>query len=115
MESGTNLLGNFEELLMLAVGELKENAYGVPIHAAVSKAVGRTVALGAVYNTLDRLVSKGLLETWLGEATDERGGRAKRYFRITGAGAHALRETQLARERLNAGAWRPQLNMGWTF
>jgi PadR family transcriptional regulator PadR len=93
-------LGNFEEIVLLAVLRLGEQAYGAKIRQAVAAATERDVSIGAIYATLDRLERKGYLKSWQGEATPERGGRAKRYFQIEGAGARALNDTASVRNRL---------------
>lgn len=96
-------LGNFEEIVLLAVLRLGEQAYGAKIRQTVAEATERDVSIGAVYATLDRLERKGYLKSWQGEATPERGGRAKRYFRVEGAGVQALSDTSATRNRLAAG------------
>jgi PadR family transcriptional regulator PadR len=90
-------LGGFEVLVLLALIRLDQEAYGVPIAAAIEESSGREVALGSVYITLERLQRKGLVSSRLGEPTAERGGRAKTYFRITAKG---LREVRQARQTL---------------
>jgi PadR family transcriptional regulator, regulatory protein PadR len=90
-------LGGFELLVLLALMRLDQEAYGVPIAAAIEESSGRAVALGSVYITLERLQRKGLVSSRLGEPTAERGGRAKTYFRITAKG---LREVRQARQTL---------------
>jgi PadR family transcriptional regulator, regulatory protein PadR len=87
-------LGEFELLVMLAVLRLGEDAYGVPISREIEQQTGRTVAFGTVYATLERLQKKGLVRSSLGEATPERGGRAKRFFRVTSTGLRTVRETK---------------------
>src|SRR5690349_13649977 len=77
-------LGEFEEIVLLAVRHLGSNAYGVPIRQAVEEARGRTTSIGAVYTTLERLEQKGMVSSALGEATPQRGGRAKRYYHLEG-------------------------------
>src|SRR5438034_6052298 len=79
-------LGNFELMVMLALIRLGDNAYGVPISEELEKRTGRDVAIGSVYAALERLEDKGFVASELGEATPERGGRAKRYFHVTGRG-----------------------------
>jgi PadR family transcriptional regulator PadR len=96
-------LGQFEEILLLAILHLGEQAYGARVRQAVEAAMEKSVAIGAVYTTLDRLERKGYVSSWQGESTPERGGRAKRYFRLEGAGERALKDTREARERLRAG------------
>ena len=85
-------IGQFEHVVLAAVLALGDAAYGVTIHARVEEFISpRTVSLGAVYATLDRLEDKGLLKSWLSNPTPERGGRSKRYFRILASGMRALR------------------------
>jgi PadR family transcriptional regulator, regulatory protein PadR len=93
--------GQFEQLVLTAVVALKENAYGVTIHKKVQElARPKTIALGAVYVTLDRLEDKRFLSSWLSEPTSERGGRAKRCYRIQPAGVLALEESTVAARRM---------------
>lgn len=80
------MLGEFEYLLLSAAARLGENAYGASIRADIEQATGRRCSLGALYTTLDRLETKGLIKTWMGEATPQRGGRSKRMVRITAKG-----------------------------
>jgi DNA-binding PadR family transcriptional regulator len=87
-------LGEFELLVMLAIISLGEGAYGVPISREIERHTGRDVAYGTVYATLERLQEKGLVSSNLGEATPQRGGRAKRYFRVTTRGLRTVRETK---------------------
>lgn len=96
-------LGEFEHLILLALLRLDSEAYGVRIRQEIEDRTGRPATVGAVYVTLDRLEQKGLVESWTGEATPERGGRAKRYFRTTPAGREALRESQQALARMAEG------------
>jgi PadR family transcriptional regulator, regulatory protein PadR len=83
-------LGEFEQLVMLAVMRLDGSAYAVPIREEIEKRTSRTVARGALYVTLDRLEEKGYLKSWLADATAERGGRPKRFYEVKPAGAKAL-------------------------
>lgn len=101
--SENNFLGQFEEIVLLAVLRLGEAAYGAKIRQLVEQTVERTTSIGAVYATLDRLERKGFLNSWQGEATAERGGRAKRYFKIEGAGLQALHDTNAVRNKLSVG------------
>ena len=100
-------LGGFELLVLLALIRLGDDAYGVPIANAIEESSGRQVSIGSVYLTLDRLESKGLVRSALGEATPVRGGRAKTYFRITGTGLKAVRHAQRTLTELWRGV--PQL------
>jgi DNA-binding PadR family transcriptional regulator len=95
MARGT-YLGEFELMALLALIRLGEDAYGVPICHEIEKRSGREAALGSVYAALERLEGKGLVTSRLGESTAVRGGRAKRYFRITPQGLHEVRQTQRA-------------------
>jgi len=83
-------LGEFEQLVLLAVMRLRGEAYAVPIRQEIEDRTSRSVARGALYVTLDRLEEKGYLKSWLADATAERGGRAKRFYEVKPAGAKAL-------------------------
>jgi PadR family transcriptional regulator PadR len=87
-------LGRFEEVVLLVLVRLRENAYGVPTPREIAERTGRDVSFGAVYTTLERLERKGYLSSRRGEPTRERGGRAKRYFRIEAPGVRALSGTR---------------------
>jgi len=100
MPRGT--LTDFELMILLAILRLGDEAYGVPIADEIERTGRRTVAVAAVYASLERLASRGLVTSSLGDPTPERGGRAKRFFKLTGKGASLVRETY---ERLNA-MWR---------
>jgi DNA-binding PadR family transcriptional regulator len=94
-------LGQFEQFVLTAVLSLADNAYGVTIHDTVSElAAPKTVVLGAVYATLDRLEDKGFVTSWLSDPTPERGGRSKRHYRLTATGERTLRESVLAAKRV---------------
>jgi DNA-binding PadR family transcriptional regulator len=97
------LLGALESLLLLAVLRLRERAYGVTIRRELLQRAQKDVAVGAIYNALDRLERKGFVESWLGEPTAERGGRAKRFYRVTASGLRALNDTQRAMRGLLKG------------
>jgi PadR family transcriptional regulator, regulatory protein PadR len=105
-----NYLGPFELMAMLAVMRLGEEAYGVPVFREIERQYGREVALGSVYATLERLETKGFIVSELGEATPERGGRAKKYFHITPKGLREVRKTQRTLKSLWHGL--PQLEGG---
>jgi DNA-binding PadR family transcriptional regulator len=100
-------LGNFELMLLLALLRLGENAYGVTLAQELEEQTGREVVVASVYATLDRLQARGLVASSLGDSTPERGGRAKRYFRITGAGLREVREARKSLTNLWEGL--PQL------
>ena len=99
----SNYLGEFELLVMLTVLRLGDEAYGVPISRVIEEETGRNVAFGTVYATLDRLQKKGFVASSLGDATPERGGRARRYVRVTPAGLRTVRETRRSLIRLWRG------------
>jgi PadR family transcriptional regulator len=80
------MLGEFEYLLLAAAVRLGDDAYGAAIRLEIEQATKTTCSLGALYTTIDRLETKGLLRTWMGEATPQRGGRAKRMVRVTAKG-----------------------------
>jgi DNA-binding PadR family transcriptional regulator len=96
-------LGQHELMVMLAVLRLGREAYGVPIAAEIADKTGREMLQGSVYATLERLEAKGLVFSQLGEATPQRGGRAKRYFKLTAEGVRQVREAQRALEALWVG------------
>ena len=81
------MLGEFEYLLLSAAARLADDAYGAAIRLEVEKTVGRRCSIGALYTTLDRLEAKGLIKTWMGDPTPQRGGRPKRMVRVTAKGA----------------------------
>jgi DNA-binding PadR family transcriptional regulator len=89
-------MGEFEQLVLLAILRLGNEAYGMEVREEIEKRTGREVSYGAVYTTLDRLEHKGYVAHRMGEATAARGGRAKKYFRALPEGREALRTTQQA-------------------
>lgn len=97
---GQLYLGEFEELMLTMVGVLKEEAYGNAIVAEAKSQLDRKINLSAVHVTLYRLEDKGLLKSSMGGATNERGGRRKRYFEITSAGVKVLQSIQEQRLKL---------------
>ena len=97
------LLGTLEQIILLAVMQLGADAYGTTVRDEIERRTGRDVSFGAVYVTLQRLESKGLVTSRLGEPTAERGGRAKRYFQVTGAGRAAVRRVQEAVTAMTRG------------
>ncbi len=103
MTNKVTFLGELEQMLLLAVVRLEDGAYGMAIRSELETQTGRSVARGAVYITLDRLVQKGYLRSWLGDSTAERGGRAKRYFELTKVGKEALRASRDALVNLWSG------------
>ncbi len=93
-------LGHFEEIVLLTVCVLYENAYGVSIKDEIESRIGKGVSVGALQSALRRMEGKGYLESKEGEETNERGGRRKRYFTITNHGKNALRESKDLRMKL---------------
>jgi len=96
-------LGEFELLVMLALLRLAERAYGVSVRREIEARTGRDVSIGAVYATLDRLERKGHVRSQLGDPTAERGGRSKRFFRVTRRGFLAVSRTNAAFQELMEG------------
>src|SRR5262245_50282332 len=97
---GQRLLTDFELMTLLAVLRLGDAAYGVAIGAELRRTAGRRVMLAAIYTALGRLEEKGLVSSRLGAPTAERGGRAKRYFRVTRGGLRAVRDARKALEAM---------------
>jgi len=93
-------LGELEQIVLLAVLRLGDEAYAVPILEQIEAQTGRTLARGALYTALDRLEAKGCLRSRLGNPLPERGGRARRYFTVTAAAVQALKHSRLALLRL---------------
>ena len=89
-----NPLSNFELVVLLALIRLGDEAYGVPISKEIEEHSGHDVALGSVYAALERLGARGFVTSTVGDPTPERGGRAKKYFKITGKGMKVVQETQ---------------------
>lgn len=102
-------LGEFEELVLLIVGVLYPEAYGLSIRQEIASQTGRKAAIGAVHSALNRLEKKGFLKSELAEATHQRGGRRKRLFQITAAGKRALEKS---REQRNA-LWNQIPDLAW--
>ena len=117
-------LGQFEQLVLTAILKLRDDAYGVTIHAKIAElSRPKAVSLGAVYVTLDRLEDKGMIASWLSDPTPERGGRSKRCYRLEALGERALQESAVTARRIweavaeawgkEAGLWghrRPKWN-----
>ena len=93
-------LGELEELVLLAVFSLGDDAYGVSVQQRIEKSAGRAATIGAVYAALDRLERKSCVRSWIGDPGARRGGRRKRHFAITGAGKASLEHVRSARERM---------------
>jgi PadR family transcriptional regulator PadR len=101
-------LGEFELMILLAVIHLGDEAYGVPISRQLEAHRGRDVSVGSVYAALERLETKRLVESSLGEPTPERGGKAKRYFRVTKEGLRQVQETRRVLSKLWRTLPKPQ-------
>ena len=86
-------LGEFEQIVLLAVLRLGDEAYGVPVRREIEKRTRRSLTVGALYRTLDRLEEKGCVSSRMSDPVPERGGRAKRYFRVEPLGLRALRQS----------------------
>ena len=97
------ILGSFEQLILLAVLRLGDEAYGMTVRQEIERQTGDTASLGAVYATLERLEHKKLVRSRVGAGGASRGGRARRYFNVEGAGAEALRRTFEATDRMRVG------------
>jgi PadR family transcriptional regulator, regulatory protein PadR len=96
---GTNL-GEFEELVLLTIASLMDDAYSVAICDELGKTTRRSVKLGVVHSVLNRLEEKGFVKSFLGEATSTRGGKRKRYYNVTSGGKAALLKTKELRDQL---------------
>src|SRR5258708_40313484 len=97
------MLGEFEYVLITTAAALGDQAYGAAIREEIARTTGRKCSLGALYTTIDRLETKGLLKTWMGEATPQRGGRAKRMIRVTANGVQAAKDFYDAITRVSRG------------
>lgn len=97
------MLGEFEYLLISSAMRLGDEAYGASVRAQTEIATGRKCSIGALYTTLDRLESKGLVETWMGDPSPQRGGRAKRMIRVTPKGIRAAADFYDAIVRASRG------------
>jgi DNA-binding PadR family transcriptional regulator len=107
------MLGEFEYLVISATAGLGDDAYGAAIRQAIERETGRRCSVGALYTTLDRLEAKGLVQTKMGEATPQRGGRAKRMVRVTVEGAKAAAAFYKAVTRMSRGlAWEVSRSKG---
>jgi DNA-binding PadR family transcriptional regulator len=99
----TDYLGEFEHIVVLALMRLGDRAYGVTVRQEIAARIGRDVSVGAIYATLDRLEAKGYVTSRLGEPTAERGGRSKRFFRVTAKGVSAVNRTRRALLSISEG------------
>lgn len=97
------MLGELEQVVMLALLRVGAEAYGVPVRDEIERCTGRDLTLGTVYKTLTRLEDKGLVASWTGEPTAQRGGRRKKHYKATGAGRVAVRQSLEQLRTLTAG------------
>lgn len=106
-----DLLSRTEELILLAVCNLGDNAYGVTVRDYLKDQAGQKFSIGGIYVPLDRLVAKGLLKARQGPPTPQRGGMSKRFYTITGKGVRALNEVRRVHDLL----WKkvPKMTLSW--
>jgi PadR family transcriptional regulator, regulatory protein PadR len=100
LDSMKGYIGEFEELVLLTIASLGEDAYGVSIKESIENRSDRKISIGALHSTITRLEEKGLIKSWLGEPTQERGGRRKRFFEITHPGKVSLHHVKDLRDEL---------------
>jgi PadR family transcriptional regulator PadR len=93
-------LGEFEELVLLTIATLGDEAYGVSIKESIEERCGRDISIGALHSTITRLEEKKYLKSWLGGATSERGGRSKRFYHVTNDGKQAVASVKALRDEL---------------
>ena len=96
-------LGEFEQLVLLAILRLGDDAYGMRIRRELEERAGRATSIGALYLTLERLETKGFVKSTLGDPTQERGGRPKRFFTVNPAGRQMLRDSMKALQNMTRG------------
>ena len=101
--SGTDLLGEFEQLVLLAVLQNHDEAYALPIRRAIEEVTERAVSRGALYRSLDRLGTKGMVSWEFEDASEARGGNPRKQFEVTAEGLGALQRSRSVVERLSAG------------
>jgi PadR family transcriptional regulator PadR len=100
---GRDFLGEFEHIIVLALLRLEDRAFGVTVRQEIEFRTNREVSIGAVYATLNRLETKGYVRSRRGDPTPERGGRSKRFFRVTAKGVAAVNRTQRALQSMTEG------------
>jgi len=96
-------LGELEQLVLFALLRLGDDAYGVTVHQEILERTGRTMSFATIYTTLSRLESKGMVDSFVGDPTPERGGRAKKHFAISSNGKHALQQSVRALRSMSRG------------
>jgi DNA-binding PadR family transcriptional regulator len=106
---GRDFLGEFEHIIVLALLRLEDRAYGVTVRQEIEFRTNREVSIGAVYATLNRLEAKGYVRSRRGDPTPERGGRSKRFFRVTAKGVASVNRTQRALQSMTEG-----LDLSWS-
>jgi DNA-binding PadR family transcriptional regulator len=104
--SARDFLGDFEHIIVLALLRLEDQAYGVTVRQEIELRTEREVSIGAVYTTLGRLETKGYVKSHRGDPTPERGGRSKRFFRVTAKGVAAVNRTQRELQSMTEGLGR---------
>jgi DNA-binding PadR family transcriptional regulator len=102
-DSGPPTLGEFEQLVLIALLRLGSDAYGATVRREIEARAGRTLAISAVYTTLERLEQKGLVRSWVGDPTPQRGGRRRKHFELLPLGARALKVAYRAFAGMTAG------------
>ena len=103
----SEILGSLEQIILLALARLRSNAYGVTVRREIAERTGRNISIGAIYATLERLEAKGYVSSFTGAPTRERGGRAKRFFRLEPGGEEALRVSHETIRKMAEGLkWR---------
>jgi DNA-binding PadR family transcriptional regulator len=105
--AGMSTLGEFEHLVLLAILRLGDQAYGVAVRDVIVARTSRRPSAGALYTTLDRLEEKGLVTSRFGDPTPQRGGRAKRFFRVSAKGVEAVARAQRSYQQLSEGLTLP--------
>lgn len=98
-----DFLGSLEHLVLLALLRLGDDGYGMTVRREIEKRTGRSLSIGAIYATLERLEAKGYVSSYTGEPTAERGGRAKRMFQLEADGERALAASHEAIDQMSAG------------
>ena len=97
------MLGELEQLVLLGVMRVGDNAYGVPVHDEIQRRANRDLTLGTIYKTLTRLEDKGLVVSRVGAPTAERGGRRTRIYSVTPAGKRSLQASLRTLQRMSSG------------
>jgi PadR family transcriptional regulator, regulatory protein PadR len=96
-------LGEFEQIVLLAIVHVGEGAYGVPVREEIERRTGREISVGALYTAFDRLERKGFVYSTISDPTPQRGGRARRFVTVSASGLNALRRSRELHDRMWAG------------